>query len=247
METILATFTWLEGVYLFCFLLGLGFVIVTFLMGMGGHGASVASDHEPAGVEHDVGGVEHDTDFGHGLGGEGHDLAHEIGPGDTAAAEHAEAFHAGYGEAVGGFRLGPFSPTVISFVLCCFGGTGMLLIYSPLMSAEPWRYVSLAPALASGLVLGTVMMLGFNRIFSSIEASSEVKVGSLIGHEATVTTPIPADGVGEIATTARGARWTGAARSANGQPIGKYEKVVIQDHRRHVCYVLPAERKPNAS
>jgi hypothetical protein len=205
----------------------------------------VAADHDFA--AQDAAAPDQDLDLAHeahpGMDVDTDSVAHEADAGDHAAPEHADDFHASYGEAVGGFRFGLLSPLILSTVLCCFGGVGLALLYSGLMSGSPWRYVSLVPALLSSGVFGLFFMWVFNTLFSKIEASSEVAVRSLIGREAQVITPIPAGGFGEIATTARGTRWTSAARSADGEPIAKYARVIITERRRHVCLVLPVTRK----
>jgi membrane protein implicated in regulation of membrane protease activity len=52
-------------------------------------------------------------------------------------------------------------------------------------------------------------------------------VGTLAGQIATVITPIPAQGVGEIAYVQSGSRYTAPAREENGQPVGGGETVRI--------------------
>ncbi len=245
-------FTVLEGVYLFTFLIGLGFVVITFAMGVlggsneGGEGAEAGGDVDvDADVDFDADvDVDMDVDGGGDFDADADmdaDLDGDMDA-DSDAAHESHSDAAG-GDSMGGFRLSPLSPTVLSLVLFCFGGTGMLLVYTGTMRTEPWLYISLVPSTASGLFLGLGLMLLFNKLFSRLEASSEVTVRLLIGTEATVITPIPVSGMGQIRTVARGTRWTSAAKSANGKPIAKYEKVVIKERRRHVCFVLPVAKK----
>jgi membrane protein implicated in regulation of membrane protease activity len=59
----------------------------------------------------------------------------------------------------------------------------------------------------------------FNWMFGQAESSSESKVASLVGQEASIITPIPTDGVGEIAYVQGGSRYTAPARTETGAPV----------------------------
>jgi len=51
------------------------------------------------------------------------------------------------------------------------------------------------------------------------KSSSESRVASLVGQEASIVTPIPENGVGEIAYIQGGSRYTAPARTESGSPI----------------------------
>jgi len=80
-----------------------------------------------------------------------------------------------------------------------------------------WVSAPLA-AVGGGLVALLVFWL-FNSMFHRTQSSSESHVASLVGHAATVVTPIPTDGVGEIAYVQGGSRYTAPARSTSTEVI----------------------------
>ncbi len=132
----------------------------------------------------------------------GHDMPahHEI---------HTAHVEAGLGEHdLPGFS--PISPTTISTFITAFGGFGM--VFSRLPGTEsPWLNVPLSLAGAFGAATGAFWL--FNNVFRRLQGSSEGKVGELIGAEASVITPVPPNGVGEISYVQRGSRYTAPARA----------------------------------
>jgi len=146
---------------------------------------------------------------GHLFGGDGTD----VGTGG-----HAEAGFADSG--VPGISF--FSPTVLASFVTAFGACGLILrsfdLTSPLYISAP------ASALAGGAIALGVLFI-FNTLFRKTQSSSEGRVASLVGQPATIVTPIPAEGVGEIAYVQSGSRYTAPARSlkradlAAGQPV----------------------------
>jgi membrane protein implicated in regulation of membrane protease activity len=64
-------------------------------------------------------------------------------------------------------------------------------------------------------------------MFNKTQSSSEGHVGTLIGRTATVITPIPASGVGEIAYVQGGSRYTAPAREQNGVSVANGQTVKI--------------------
>jgi len=117
-----------------------------------------------------------------------------------------------------------FSPTVIACFIAAFGGFGVVLrqvdsLKSPWLSAP----ISLLGAsLAAGALLGVLRQL-----FRKTQSSSESKVASLAGMEATVISPIPENGVGEIAYIQAGTRYTAPARTEDGKSIAAGRPVRI--------------------
>jgi len=67
----------------------------------------------------------------------------------------------------------------------------------------------------------------FNKIFKITQGSSEPHVQELVGKEAEVITPIPTDGLGEIAYVRRGSRFTASARAEGGVAIPNRSVVTI--------------------
>src|SRR5262245_27653167 len=102
------------------------------------------------------------------------------------------------------------SPTIIACFMAAFGGFGLVLRQVPgLKSAFITAPLSLLGAW--GIAAGVLFLL--RQLFRKTQASSESKVASLAGLIATTITPIPENGVGEIAYVQAGTRYTAPARS----------------------------------
>ena len=159
-----------------------------------------------------VGDIGGDHDFGgHDLGG--HDVAH----GDTD--------HGG---------PGLFSARIMAAFLTAFGVGGVV-----------GRYYGLPHPAASGVgVLVGVVMAGlvyqFAKVLHSQQASSEVRVSSLIGKSAEVSVSIPASGVGQVVVIASGERSEHIARGANGVAVPRGTEVVVTGLRGDSLIVAPA-------
>jgi len=65
------------------------------------------------------------------------------------------------------------------------------------------------------------------RLFSATQSSSESRVGTLVGQPATIITPIPENGVGEIAYVQAGTRYSAPAREEHGSPVALGKSVRI--------------------
>lgn len=108
--------------------------------------------------------------------------------------------------------------------LTAFGASGMIC----LKVFQVQTYLGLAVAILAGLAVAVVTFFVFVTLFHKTQSSSESRISSLIGQEAEVITPIPAEGVGEIAYTAKGARYTAPARSLAGTEIASHAIVTIE-------------------
>ena len=65
------------------------------------------------------------------------------------------------------------------------------------------------------------------QLFRKTQSSSESKVASLAGLVATIVSPIPENGVGEIAYVQAGTRYTAPARAESGVAISAGQSVKI--------------------
>ena len=108
--------------------------------------------------------------------------------------------------------LSSISPMSIASFVTAFGAFG--LISTQLFDASAGT--SLIFAVAGGLAVGLFAQLLFIFVFSP-QTSSLRTQKDVIGSSAEVTTPIPANGVGQIALVARGVRATYSARSRTGE------------------------------
>jgi membrane protein implicated in regulation of membrane protease activity len=146
----------------------------------------------------------------HFFGG-GHDGHMDVGTGG-----HAEA---GYDHSgVPGISF--FSPTVLSCFVTAFGACGLILTR---IDATKSVWISAPISAMAGLIMATLAFLLFNWMFEKTQSSSEVRVASLVGQTASIITPIPENGVGEIAYVQGGSRYTAPARTETGTsvPAGK--------------------------
>jgi membrane protein implicated in regulation of membrane protease activity len=140
--------------------------------------------------------------------------------GDLGTGGHAEA---GFDDAgVPGVSL--FSPTSIACFLTAFGALG--LIFSKIkVTSHPLVSGMLSAVGAVGIAVVVFWM--FSKVFGHAESSSEAHVATLAGQSATIITPIPENGVGEIAYVQSGTRYTAPARHEKGTAVANGRLVKI--------------------
>ena len=90
-----------------------------------------------------------------------------------------------------------------------------------------WPRVSAPLASICALLVATVLYKFLSMIFSHTQSSSESRVARLAGTEASVVSPIPENGVGEIAYVVGGTRYSAPARTENGTAIANGKLVRI--------------------
>jgi membrane protein implicated in regulation of membrane protease activity len=152
--------------------------------------------------------------FGHFLGG-GHE-GHVDGSGG-----HAEA-GADTSDMPG---ISALSPTVIACFVTSFGGLGIIFHEIP---ATRNAWISAPLAVIGGICLSAAVLWVLRQLFSKTQSSSESRIVEAIGIIGHVITPIPENGVGEIAYVQGGSRYTAPAREEKGQavPNGHAVKVI---------------------
>lgn len=140
--------------------------------------------------------------------------------GDIGTGGHAEA---GF-DNTGLPGISFFSPTVLASFVTAFGACGLIL--RSIKATSPVWISAPVSAAAGGLIALAVFWL-FNTMFQKTQSSSESHVASLVGQTASIVTPIPENGVGEIAYIQGGTRYTAPARAVNGRAIGAAKGVRI--------------------
>jgi membrane protein implicated in regulation of membrane protease activity len=87
--------------------------------------------------------------------------------------------------------------------------------------------VSAPLSIFGAAIIAGAMFYFLRGIFRHTQSSSESHVAQLAGTEASVVTPIPENGVGEIAYVVGGTRYTAPARMENGKFVagGKLVKI----------------------
>jgi membrane protein implicated in regulation of membrane protease activity len=149
--------------------------------------------------------------FGHFFGHAGH---------VAGSGGHAEAG----GDASDDPGMSIFSPTVIASFITAFGGFGLIFTQFPATSNA---IVSAPLSLVGGFIIAAAMYFFFGSVFRHTQSSSESRVTALPGTEANVITPIPENGVGEIAYVVGGTRYTASARAENGAAVANGQTVKI--------------------
>lgn len=140
-------------------------------------------------------------------------IGHFGGGGDHVAGSGGHAEAGADASDMPGISI--FSPTIMAAFVTAFGSFG--LIFSQFTLTRP-QVISAPLALVSaGLVAGVFyQFLAF--LFRHTQGSSESRVAELAGTQASVVSPIPENGVGEIAYVVGGTRYTAPARTEDGQP-----------------------------
>lgn len=131
-----------------------------------------------------------------------------------------------------------FSPTIIASFITAFGGFGIIFTEIPETSKPA---ISAPLAIVAALVIAGIMYKAFSVLFRHTQGSSESHVAALVGVEANVITPIPANGVGEIAYVVGGSRYTAPARVDDGQAVAGGKSVKIIRVIGSQFYVEPAK------
>lgn len=148
---------------------------------------------------------------------------HEVGAHDVAV-DHG-------GADAGGPSL--FSVRIMASFLTAFGVGGVVA-----------RYNDFPHPAASGVgVVAGIVMAGivyqFAKVLYGQQASSELKMTSLLGKTAEVSVGIPAAGVGQITLTIGGERSDHLARGAGGAAVPRGTEVVITALRGDSVIVSP--------
>jgi membrane protein implicated in regulation of membrane protease activity len=173
--------------------------------------------------------------MGHLFGG--HDVHTDIGTGGHAEAGFQDTGMPG---------LSPFSPTTITAFLTAFGGLG--LIFSKIEATKsPW--ISAPLSIVGALIIAAGVVWVFGTVFHKVDSSSESRLATLVGMTATVITPIPINGVGEIAYVQAGSRYSAPARDERGAPVGQWPNRQDRPRCRHPVLrgahlILPQSNNP---
>jgi membrane protein implicated in regulation of membrane protease activity len=144
---------------------------------------------------------------------------HDLHMGDMDGGH--DVSHAADGE--GGPSI--FSSRIIASFVAAFGFGGTIGRY-----LEFGYPVSSTFGIVSGVVLASIVFK-FAEILYSQQASSEVRMTSLVGMTAEVAIAIPAGHLGQVSLSAAGERSMHIARSLDGKAIPQGTSVVIRELR----------------
>ena len=198
----------LSSFYLFCFLMGLTFSVLTFLAG-----AVHVHIHLPFHSHLPV------------HGGSVH-----IGQGGQAGG-HGTAMKSG--SLRGGSHVSWLNASTIMAFLAWFGGAGYILTRTSHLVAA----ASLSLAVVAGLAAGTVVyrfMLKLTHAGDSLMLDEDYRIEGCVG---TLSLPIRQQGTGEVIFSLGGVRRCAGARSEGGAPVEKGAEVVIERYEKGIAYV----------
>ncbi len=142
------------------------------------------------------------------------EIFHADHDGHLEVGSHGEVDHADAGPSI-------FSTRIIGAFLTAFGVGGVVA-----------RYLGMSHPAASGIGIATGLVMAgivyqFAKILYAQQASSEVRMHSLVGQTAEVSVGIPKGGVGQVTLTMGGERSSHIARGASGQGVSLGTGVVI--------------------
>jgi hypothetical protein len=217
----------LASFYLFCFLMGLTFSVLTFLMG-----ATHVHIHLPFHAHLPQVGSIHVGHAAHGASGGSH------GAGASGGSHGAGAKG---GSLRGGTDVSWFNASTIMAFLAWFGGAGYILTRTSHLVAA----ASLSLAAVAGLVAGTIVyrfMLRLTHAGDSLMLDEDYRIEGCVG---TLSLPIRQQGTGEVIFSLGGVRRCAGARSENGAAVEKGAEVVIERYEKGIAYVKRWEEFTN--
>lgn len=127
----------------------------------------------------------------------------------------------------------PLNPLVIASAITAFGAAGLIAKLSFKLS----DMVSSLLALGFAGLIGAVIFFGVVKLMYGSQSNSTFSMEDLIGIEAEVITPLPSNGLGEIAYIMNGVRYNMTAKSAYQKEIPRGEKVIVKEIAGNVAVV----------
>lgn len=163
----------------------------------------------------------HGDSGGHGDGG-GHDGGGEAHAdyGVDGGGHGTASTGAGAGE----FHFPLFSPLALSTLFGSVGALGLIALHGLKLSGP----LSLAVAFPAAMVATYLVTYVGWKLASSSKGSSSIRLVDLEGALAEVITPIPAQGIGEVAAMVSGQRYTAPAREEQGREVARGAQVKVK-------------------
>ena len=215
-----------HALFIVCFGVGAGFVILSFLFGEAlghlGGGADVDASFDGVEAAGDIGGF--DTDAGD----------FDLDAGGIDAGADASGFDADAGDFdahVHGAGVSPFKPMVIAMFLTVFGGSGLLLD-----GGFTW-FFALPLAIAIGLAAAFCLYRFVYVPLYKYQGRGVVEKQRLVGLTATVTEAIPQGGFGKIKYVADGNVYNAPAKAEDGGGITRGSTVQIMYIEKNAFFV----------
>jgi membrane protein implicated in regulation of membrane protease activity len=211
--------TW-ANFYLFCFLVGFLWSLLSMLVGHLHIPMPFHHGHAGGLLHHHGGGLHH-----------GHGMRHTGAVRRGAAA----ARDSGISDRVPPVTISPLNLGTIAAFLAWFGGAGYLLAaYSSI-----WFVWSLLLSIVSGLAGAAVVFWFLAKVLVGREQDldpADYRMTGVLGH---VSSSIREKGTGEIIYSQEGSRRTCGARSEDGKPIAKGTEILVTRYQKGIAYVRP--------
>lgn len=213
--------TW-ENFYLFCFLVGFLWSLLSFIIGHLNIDLPFHHDgHFGDGGVHDGIGADH-GDFSGG------DVSH----GDVS---HGGDAHQGGPHHLHPVSISPLNMGTIAAFLAWFGGAGWLLSrYSPI-----WFLWALLLSAATGIAGASIVFWFLAKVLIGHDRSLNPADYSMTGVLGRVSSAIREQGTGEIIYSQEGTRRTCGARSEDGRPIPQGTEILVTRYDKGIAYVRP--------
>ncbi len=203
--------TW-QSFYLFCFLVGFLWSLLSLLVGHLHIDLPFLHDHSGL-LHHHGGGIHHGGDGLHVSGETGH---------NSGSTSHLHAA-----------SVSPLNLGTIAAFFAWFGGAGYLMsAYSSV-----WFVWSLLLSIAAGLGGASLIFCFLSKVLVGTERDlnpADYRMTGVLGH---VSSPIREKGTGEIIYSQEGTRRTCGARSEDGKPIPKGTEILITRYQDGIAYV----------
>jgi membrane protein implicated in regulation of membrane protease activity len=179
----------------------------------------------------------------------GHDAAGHDHAGDAAGDGHFEGHYgldgSGHGEVAAHtspgatFHFPFFSPLALATLAASVGGYGLLARFGFGAADLP----SLLVAVPAALVTSYAVTYGAFQLAMSSRGSSAIRNADLAGASGEVLTPIPENGMGEVAAMVGGQRFTAPAREAEGKAVPRGVGVTVVRMMGSTLVVTAAVRR----
>lgn len=134
---------------------------------------------------------------------------------------------------VGDLRI--FSPITVATFVTVFGAAGLISTLG--LGVSPLN--SLVIAFAAAALLSLLVAFVYSRILETMQGSVNIRQADMVGAVGQVTTPIPADGLGEALIEIANERYIKAARSLDHTPIPRGTTIEVAEVVSGVLVVRP--------
>lgn len=127
----------------------------------------------------------------------------------------------------------PFNPLVIASCITVFGAAGLI----GKLALRMGDLASSGFALGFAALAGITLFYGVVRIMYKSQSNTTFSLNQLAGTPATIITPIPGKGLGELSCVVNGIRYNLAAKALYDEDIARGEEVVIVEVADNVARV----------